>query len=134
MFDAGNNELLFGACLSRRLAPSMWIESAATWVPNQEGSDRMPNGGDLFLHVKKSLQKIRLEIEAIDRTVPAEKLTPKVRAPYPAEGNTTDWSLVLGRRIVEDHGGELQVYSALNLRTLIGVRLPVRYLLLIPGS
>lgn len=96
-------------------------------------ADAMPEGGTLVLRcvptsVADSIPSVLIEICDTGIGIPNENMA-KVMEPFfttKEEGKGTGLGLAICRRVVEDHGGEMDIESQVGVGTTVRLLLPVR--------
>ncbi|MDG5786184.1 PAS domain S-box protein [Evansella sp. AB-P1] len=88
--------------------------------------EAMPQGGKLFLHMKK-VERNKVRIQFIDQGCGIPKnILHKLGEPfYTTKEKGTGLGFMVSKKIIEDHGGTLQVESKENVGTKIEVYLPL---------
>jgi signal transduction histidine kinase len=85
----------------------------------------MPNGGELLIRTRKQLDSVTLEI--IDT---GAGMGPEIRARcfelfFSARKGGTGYGLALSKRILEEHGAQVDVWSEVGRGTRFTIRLPL---------
>jgi PAS domain S-box-containing protein len=91
--------------------------------------DAMPEGGKLSISVSKKIPEEQIEVVVSDTgTGISEDIIPFVFEPFfstkPA-GKGTGLGLSVAKRIIQDHGGEINLESTEGLGTIVWIRLPI---------
>ncbi|WP_213584792.1 ATP-binding protein [Paenibacillus sp. J2TS4] len=91
----------------------------------KNGIEAMPDGGRLDIVVTPT-EKEGAQIHFIDEGIGiAAKELPRLSIPfYTTKANGTGLGLAISRKIIEDHGGQLSLFSRPNQGTIVEVRLP----------
>ncbi len=87
--------------------------------------EAMPKGGELILRTKKQGDFVELELTDTGEGMSEEVLTRCFDVYFSTKRGGTGLGLPTTKRIVEDHGGEIEVQSELGRGTRFVLRLPI---------
>lgn len=87
--------------------------------------EAMPKGGELILRTKKEGNFVELELTDTGEGMSEEVLARCFDVYFSTKRGGTGLGLPTTKRIVEDHGGEIEVQSELGRGTRFVIRLPV---------
>lgn len=86
----------------------------------------MPEGGKLFLKAESTEQKIKIHVVDTGKGIPPENLD-KIFEPFfttNPSGKGTGLGLSISKKIIKEHGGEVQVKSQVGVGTTFTLCLP----------
>ena len=83
-------------------------------------------GGEIRCRVERAAGVVRLEVEDNGVGIPPDVLPRIFEAFYTTKARGTGLGLAICRRIVEQHGGTLRVFSIVNKGTRVTLELPTR--------
>ncbi len=85
----------------------------------------MPDGGSLTLEAKAARGKLLLTVTDVGVGIPPETL-PRIFEPYfTTKANGSGLGLAIARRIVEAHGGTIEVKSEVGRGSIFHISLPL---------
>lgn len=96
------------------------------WNLVRNGVQAMDGRGRLELGLQAAGERVRLSVRDFGRGIPAEDLDRIFEPFFSTQSGGTGIGLALVQRIVEDHGGEIQVFSSVGEGTRFVIELPRR--------
>ncbi|MBD8070855.1 ATP-binding protein [Bacillus sp. PS06] len=87
--------------------------------------ESMENGGNIEITVNAIDDKVCIEVSDQGVGIPKEKLESIGKAFYSTKANGTGLGLMVSHRIINDHGGEIEIDSLVNKGTNVKVWLPI---------
>ncbi|SMP71865.1 Signal transduction histidine kinase regulating C4-dicarboxylate transport system [Desulfonatronum zhilinae] len=87
--------------------------------------EAMPDGGELFISTGQDADFVRIEIKDTGRGIPEEIMKKLFHPFFSTKAKGTGLGLAVSYKLVQDHGGEITVWSAPDQGARFTVRLPL---------
>ncbi len=87
--------------------------------------EAMPDGGDLGIRIRRGMESIEIAIVDNGKSIPKEVLQNIFDPFFTTKPNGTGVGLSISLKIIEDHGGNIDVKSILGMGTTMLLTLPV---------
>ncbi|ODS34418.1 MAG: two-component sensor kinase [Candidatus Scalindua rubra] len=89
--------------------------------------ESMPDGGDLDVKIKSANESIEIDVIDNGKGIPQESLQNIFYPFFTTKPNGTGVGLAVSLKIIEDHGGNIDVKSKYGKGTTISLTLPIKY-------
>ncbi len=88
--------------------------------------EAMPDGGELFIGTARDGDFVQIEIKDTGRGIPEEVMKKLFHPFFSTKAKGTGLGLAVSYKLVQDHGGEITVWSAPDQGARFTVRLPLK--------